>query len=140
MYPKIIDDFHGKFIENFTNTFDEAFDQMFDFMLKQPKSFPPFNIVKIGKGKFSLEFALAGYDKKNVEVEYRRGVLTIQGEVDEKDKDYIHQGLTAKKFFKQFALHSDLIIDEAKMNNGVLTIKLGAKEPEKYDGIKVDIK
>jgi molecular chaperone IbpA len=97
-------------------------------------------VVRYGKGKYGLELALAGYDKKNVLVEFKNGVLTVEGEVDEKQKDYIHQGLALRKFSRQFQLRNDVIVDEAEMKNGVLTIKLGVNEPEELEAVKIDIK
>jgi HSP20 family molecular chaperone IbpA len=53
----------------------------------------------------AIELGLAGFNKKNVKVQYKDGVLTISGQVEDKEKDYIEKGLAARKFFKQFALH-----------------------------------
>jgi HSP20 family molecular chaperone IbpA len=33
-----------------------------------------------------------------------------------------------------------VIVDEAEMKNGVLTIKLGVNEPEELEAVKIDIK
>ena len=124
---------------NSTSLFDDAFDSVFN-TLSKVHSFPFYNVVKYEKGKYGLELGLAGYNKKNVLVEQKDGVLTISGEVDDTSKEYITKGLSFRKFVKQFSLKNDVIIDEAEMNDGILTIKLGVKEPEEVKGQKVDIK
>jgi len=50
--------------------------------------------------------------------------------VDDKEKEYIEKGLAARKFFKQFSLRNDVVVDEATMEDGVLTVKLGVNKPE----------
>jgi molecular chaperone IbpA len=121
------------------NFFDDAFDNVFNNLTKI-HSFPFYNVVKYGKGKYGMELGLAGYNKKNISVEVKDGILTVSGQVDDSEKEYITKGLSYKKFYKQFSLRNDVLVDEAEMKDGVLTIKLGFKEPEKVKGTKVDIK
>jgi molecular chaperone IbpA len=122
-----------------TKFFDDAFETIFDSWSKV-QSFPFYNIVKYSKGKYGLEMGLAGYNKENVLVEVKDGILTIQGKVDDKNIDYVQKGLAFRKFFKQFELAKDVIIDEAEMKDGLLKIKLGLNEPKEIEGVKIDIK
>jgi len=122
-----------------TKFFDDAFETIFDSWSKV-QSFPFYNIVKYSKGKYGLEMGLAGYNKENVLVEVKDGILTIQGKVDDKNIDYVQKGLAFRKFFKQFELAKDVIIDEAEMKDGLLKIKLGLNEPKEIEGLKIDIK
>ncbi len=121
------------------NFFDDAFDNVFNNLTKI-HSFPFYNVVKYGKGKYGMELGLAGYNKKNISVEVKDGILTVSGQVDDSEKEYITKGLSYKKFYKQFSLRNDVLVDEAEMKDGVLTIKLGFKEPEEVKGTKVNIK
>jgi len=122
-----------------TKFFDDAFEGIFDTWSKV-QSFPFYNVVKYSKGKYGLEIGLAGYNKENVLVEVKDGILTIEGKVDNKNVDYVKQGLEFRKFFKQFELAKDVIVDEAEMKDGLLKIKLGYKEPKEIEGIKVEVK
>ena len=122
-----------------TKFFDDAFENIFDTRSKV-QSFPFYNVVKYSKGKYGLEIGLAGYNKENVLVEVKDGILTIEGKVDNKNVDYVKQGLAFRKFFKQFELAKDVIVDEAEMKDGLLKIKLGYKEPKEIEGIKVEVK
>ena len=62
----------------FDNVFDH-FERMFedDFITNMP-SFPHYNIVKTGENKYDIEIALAGYNKKDIEVELKEGILSIK--------------------------------------------------------------
>ena len=56
----------------FDNVFDH-FESMFDdgFMrMPTATNFPPYNIVKTGEYTYDVELALAGFNKKDIEVEY----------------------------------------------------------------------
>ena len=119
--------------------FGDTFDSMFDSWSKV-QSFPFYNVVKYGKGKYGLELGLAGFNKKNVSVEYKDGVLTVSGQVDDKEKEYVEKGLAFRKFFKQFSLRNDVVVDEAEMQDGVLTVKFGINEPEEIPAQKVEVK
>ena len=122
-----------------TKFFDDAFEGIFDTWSKV-QSFPFYNVVKYSKGKYGLEIGLAGYNKENVLVEVKDGILTIEGKVDNKNVDYVKQGLAFRKFFKQFELAKDVIVDEAEMKDGLLKIKFGFNEPKDFEGVKIDIK
>ena len=119
--------------------FGDAFDSIFDSWSKV-QSFPFYNVVKYGKGEYGLELGLAGFNKKNVKVQYKEGVLTISGQIEDKEKDYIEKGLATRKFFKQFSLHQDVVVNEAEMEDGVLTVKLGVNEPEEIKPLDIKIK
>ena len=119
--------------------FSGAFDSIFDSWSKL-QSFPFYNVVKYGKGEYGLELGLAGFNKKNVKVQYKEGVLTISGQIEDKEKDYIEKGLAARKFLKQFSLHQDVVVNDAKMEDGVLTLKLGVNEPEEIKPLDIEIK
>ena len=119
--------------------FGDTFDSIFDSWSKV-QSFPFYNVVKYGKGEYGLELGLAGFNKKNVKVQYKDGVLTVSGQVDDKEKEYIEKGLAARKFFKQFQLHKDVVVNDAEMKDGVLSVKLGVQEPEEIEIKDIEVK
>ena len=122
-----------------TKFLDDTFENIFDTWSKV-KSFPFYNVVKYSKGKYGLEIGLAGYNKKDILVEVKDGILTVEGKVEDKDVDYIKKGLAYIQFFKQFELAKDVVIDEAEMKDGLLKIKFGYNEPKEIEGVKIDIK
>jgi len=68
----------------FDNIFDH-FERMFDDDFRFPTvNYPPYNIVKTGTYTYNIEVALAGYNKKDISVEYADGVLTIKSIKEEK--------------------------------------------------------
>ena len=60
--------------------FDRVFDQLNQYVENNVQStgFPPYNIRKEGDYNYVVEMALAGFGKKDIEVEVADGVLTIR--------------------------------------------------------------
>ena len=75
--------------------FGDVFENMFDnFALgSAAKTFPFYNVVKYGKGEYGLELGLAGFNKKNVKVQYKDGVLSVSGQVDDSEKEYVQKAI-----------------------------------------------
>jgi molecular chaperone IbpA len=124
-----------------TKFFDDSFESIFDTWSKV-QSFPFYNVVKYSKGKYGLEIGLAGYNKENILVEVKDGILTVEGKTSlfKEQPEYIKQGLAYREFFKQFQLAKDAIVDEAEMKDGILKIKFGFKELKEIEGVKIEVK
>jgi len=126
--------------DHFENFFDD--DQFFRSSLTS--TFPFYNIVKKGDHKFDIEVALAGYDKKDIVVEYADNLLhikSIKETKSEKDKDgVIHQGIAKRYFSKTFTISDDVEIEGAELKNGLLKVSLHQIVPEGKKPKKIDVK
>ena len=70
--------------------FDDVFSQfesMFDYDMVNVSNYPPYNIVKTGDNKYDVEVALAGFNKKDINVSVENGMLTIESKTEDKSKD-----------------------------------------------------
>jgi molecular chaperone IbpA len=108
-------------------------------------NYPPFNIVKLDKSSHVIELALAGFSKKDLDVELLNGVLTIKGAIlqdmpDEKQEfpQYVWKGISNRAFAKQFNLAENVEVDHVELKDGLLSIFLETVEP-KTKGKKIDI-
>jgi molecular chaperone IbpA len=128
----LINSVHKQFFDKGLDVFDSVFDSW-----SKVTGFPFWNVVKYSKGKYGLEVGLAGYKKSDVLVEVNDGVLSIEGKVDDSAVEYVQKNLSTKSFMKQFALPNNAIVDEAKMEDGLLKIKFGYKEDENKQTIQV---
>jgi molecular chaperone IbpA len=50
-------------------------------------NYPPYNIVKTGSQRYNIEVALAGYSKKDINVDFAEGLLTIKSVKEEKSDE-----------------------------------------------------
>ena len=114
--------------------FDRIFDQMAQYANHQVTStgFPPYNIRKKDEYNFSIDLAVAGLSEDDIEVEVAEGVITVRSTYDESVNggDFIHKGLSFKKFTRKFTVADDIIENGASMTNGMLSIDLERVIPE----------
>ena len=58
----------------YTVGFDSLFDRLFDTDFHTTSGgFPPYNIVKNDDYNYQIEMALAGYSKKDIDIELKEG-------------------------------------------------------------------
>ena len=126
--------------------FDRVFDDMFRYIEHNTNStgYPPYNIIKDGE-KFQIEIALAGVDKKDLEITVAEGVLTVEhkapGEQDLGNSwDWIHKGIAQRNFKRNFTLNDDIVVQGSRMENGMLYIELERNIPEEKKPKTIAIK
>ena len=121
------------------NTYSIGFDRMFDSLTSasgytQQTNYPPYNIIKKSDTKFLIEVAIAGFSKDDVEVrmaENRLNISSIDLKTSEMDNtEYLHKGISARSFKRAFTLSDDVVVKEANMENGILSISMERVIPE----------
>ena len=123
-------------LKPFSIGFDSIFDE-FDRMLDSSdfvSNYPPYNINQVKDSKYKIEVALAGFDKKDIAVEAKDNSLTIRSKnketIDEKGNGVVHRGIARRQFVRSFALGEDIKVNDAKLENGLLTVDLEREIPE----------
>ena len=118
--------------------FDDVFDH-FESMFDHPTitmgtNYPPYNIVKTGDNKFDIEVALAGYNKKDINVTSENNMLVIESKKEEKadDKDgkVLHKGISKRYFKKSFTIADDVEVKGAELKDGLLKVSMEKIIPE----------
>ena len=121
--------------------FDSIFDHfgsMFDddFINDIQPSYPPYNIVKSGKNTYDIEVALAGFNKKDINVNVEDGMLTIESvkNADEKEVEdnngMLHRGISQRMFKRSFTIANDVKVTGAKLEDGLLRVSMEKVIPE----------
>ena len=134
----IYEETFGRF-SPFSIGFDRLFQQLQAQYVVNQQNYPPYNIVKVDDENFVIELAIAGFDKKEVNVELEKNVLKIEGKSKDDDKDFIHKGLASRSFERQFTLADDVEVSGGKLENGVLKVELKRVIPEEDKPIKIKI-
>ena len=126
-----------------------GFDRMFDSLMgnhpnqTSPSSYPPYNIVKHDDDKFTIEIALAGFSKDEIDIESRENVLKIESKSrpeGDDDKEYLYKGISNKRFKKAFTLSDDVVVNGADMKDGILKIDMERIIPEEKKPRNIEIK
>ena len=130
----------------FDNVFDH-FERMMDdhnFNEMVRYNYPPYNIVKTGDYTYNIELALAGFSKKDIEINMEDGVLNIKSAVEAtKDKDedgVIHKGIAKRYFSKSFTIADDVEVKGAELKDGLLKVSLERIVPESKKPRTINIK
>ena len=130
----------------FDNMFDQFESLLGDGALSAQSNYPPYNIRKVGKDKYAIEVAVAGFNKDDVEVEYEDNLLTVKTKkVDkavEKDMDgeIIHRGISQRSFSRSFTIADDIKVEGAEIKDGLLTINCEKIVPEQKKRKLIPIK
>ena len=133
----------------FSIGFDDMFDQFENMLgngsLTMQSNYPPYNIRKTGKDKYSIEVALAGFSKKDVEVEFEDNLLTVRTKQVDKsenreDGEIIHKGISQRQFARSFTIADDVKVNGAELKDGLLTIACERIVPEYKKKKLIEIK
>lgn len=119
------------------DTFFKAYEQS---LKVDNQKYPPYNILSTTNEKSTIEFAVAGFSRDDIEVTVSGDNLIIRGQkLDDTEKDYIYKGISTKKFTKSFTLNQ-CEVGEVSLDNGILKIELNRIIPEEKKPKKLEIK
>ena len=134
----------------FSIGFDDMFDQFENMLgnggLNMQSNYPPYNIRRTGQDRYSIEVALAGFSKNDVEVEFEDNLLTVRTKQVEKsdnkndDGEIIHKGISQRHFARSFTIADDVKVNGAELKDGLLTIDCERIIPEHKKRKLIEIK
>ena len=133
----------------FSIGFDDMFDQFENMLgnggLTMQPNYPPYNIRKTGKDNYSIEVALAGFNKNDVEVEFEDNLLTVRTKQISKsennsDGEILHKGISQRQFARSFTIADDVKVNGAQLKDGLLTIACERIVPEHKKKQHIEIK
>ena len=112
--------------------FDHIFDELERVTTHAKDTYPPHNVVKYDNNKYDIELAVAGFSKKDISIELKEHILTIQGERGpRRDQDlYVHKGISSRKFERQYRLSEYAEVTGADLMDGILTVSIEVILPE----------
>ena len=136
-------------IDNFNQLTPYAvgFDRMFDNLSRYVDNnatstgFPPYNIRKEGDYNYVIEMALAGFGKKDIEVEVADGTLSVRSvKENSEDDSTVYRGISYRRFERKFTMADDIVVNGAKLENGMLTVDLERVVPEEKKPRLISVK
>ena len=106
-------------------------------------SFPPYNIVEHENGDYSVQLAVAGYNKSEITISNENNVLVVSGKKEIKTETktkWIWCGIAARNFERRFLIEDNIKVVDAEMTDGILRIDLQKIVPEKPKSTLIQIK
>lgn len=104
-------------------------------------NYPPYNIIKHSEDEYSIEVAVAGFAEGEVDISFKDGQVVIEGNKTDEESaaEYLHKGISGRKFVRTFQLAEYIEVKSATMENGILTVSLVRLLPERLQPKKIEI-
>jgi molecular chaperone IbpA len=120
--------------------FGIGFDNMFDELMRiqsqqSTTNYPPYNVVQINEDEYMISLAVAGFGLDNLSVTKDKNFLIIEGKNTIKEEEgseitYLHKGISARDFRREFKLADHVEIENAHLELGILNVHLKREVPE----------
>ena len=93
------------------------------------ESYPPYNVEAVADDRLRITLAVAGFaaDQLSVTVEDRQ--LVVSGKREGEDRAFLHRGIAARGFVRNFVLADGMEVQGAVLEHGLLHIDLYRPEP-----------
>ena len=114
----------------------DAFEERVDRLAKSADGYPPYNIERTleagGDETFLISIAVAGFSAGDLEVSTEDNQLLVRGrQKDDGSREYLHRGIAARQFQRQFLLADGMLVNDAVLKNGMLSISFIRPKTEK---------
>lgn len=99
---------------------------------KAADGYPPYNIEQLGDDRLCITLAVAGFAEGDLTVEVVGNQLLVQGKQREEDtgRVFLHRGIAARQFQRAFILAEGIVVEGARLDNGLLCIDIVRPKPE----------
>jgi len=94
--------------------------------------YPPYNIERTDENAYRIEIAVAGFRPEELNIEVKENLLTVQGRkaANDDQRRFLHRGLAERNFERRFQLADYVVVTEARLADGLLSISLQRELPE----------
>ena len=94
--------------------------------------YPPYNIERTDENTYRIEIAVAGFRPDELSVEVKENLLTVTGRKAANDdtRRFLHRGLAERNFERRFQLADYVLVTDADLSDGLLSISLKRELPE----------
>lgn len=113
-------------IDKYSVGMDDWFSRIDASMSKNTTNYPPYNLIKHDSNNYSVEIALAGFTRHEIEVSTEQNVLKVASsfETQDSEREYLHRGLSKRSFSRTWQLAEEVRVASVTYENGLLIISL----------------
>jgi molecular chaperone IbpA len=122
--------------------FDRLADLLDSASADAANGYPPYNIERTDQNAYRVEIAVAGFKPEELSIEVKENLLTVQGRKPANDdvRRFLHRGLAERNFERRFQLADYVVVTDAALSDGLLSISLVRELPEQLKPRRIDIK
>ncbi|HEV7385091.1 MAG TPA: Hsp20 family protein [Phenylobacterium sp.] len=103
--------------------------------------YPPYNIERTDENAYRVEIAVAGFRPEELAIEVKENLLTVTGRkaANDEPRRFLHRGLAERNFERKFQLADYVVVTEANLADGLLSIALKRELPEALKPRRIEI-
>jgi molecular chaperone IbpA len=125
-----------------------GFDRLFDMLETSARqsavdNYPPFNLERLAEDRYRITIAVAGFSRDEIEITAQQNLLQVRGKKADQAADngaFLHLGIANRSFERRFELADFVRVDDARLNDGLLTVELVREVPEAMKPKNIAIK
>ena len=106
--------------------------------------YPPYNLERISDQEYRITLAVAGFSMNELDITLADNKLTVAGDTSDRKNtsgsNWIHKGIAERTFTRTFVLADHVVVNNAALEHGLLTIDLTREVPEALKPRKIAIR
>jgi molecular chaperone IbpA len=106
------------------------------------RSYPPYDVEKIGEDGYRITLAAAGFAARELEITAQPNLLVVVGrkaEPEDAGRTFLHRGIAGRSFERRFELADHVVVKGAAYEHGVVAIDLAREIPEALKPRRIEI-
>lgn len=122
-----------------------GFDRLVNLLESNPNQanggYPPYNVEQVDDTHYRITIAVAGFSQEELEITFHDNMLMIRGSHPDQqsEKNYLYQGIAERNFERKFQLADHIVVRDAQLVNGLLSIDLERIIPEALKPRRIEI-
>ena len=103
--------------------------------------YPPYNIERLGETSYRVEIAVAGFRPDELDIQVKENLLTVTGRkaANDEPRRFLHRGLAERNFERRFQLADYVVVTDANLQDGLLSLSLRRELPEALKPRRIEI-
>ena len=121
--------------------FDRLADLLDTAAADSAAGYPPYNIERTDENAYRVEIAVAGFRPDELSIEVKENLLTVAGRkaANDETRRFLHRGLAERNFERRFQLADYVVVVDASLADGLLSIALKRELPEALKPRRIEI-
>lgn len=121
--------------------FDRLADLLDSASADSAAGYPPYNIERTDENAYRVEIAVAGFRPDELSIEVKENLLTVTGRkaANDEPRRFLHRGLAERNFERKFQLADYVLVTDAALADGLLSIALKRELPEALKPRRIEI-
>lgn len=122
--------------------FDRLANQLNSAVSNDSGGYPPYNIEVREENAYRITMAVAGFAESELDIISEQNVLKVSGRQADSDDDaheYLYRGIANRAFERRFQLAEHVLVNGARLENGLLHIDLVREVPEAMKPRQIEI-